>query len=200
MTSMEDNGTIEYYDRHAKEYFQNTVQADMSETCDRFLKYVKAGGKIVDLGAGSGRDIAYFKDKGFQVEGIDASDEMCRLASKYTGIDIQCQKIQDWNPSEIYNGIWANASLLHITPEEFENFLLRVESYLSDFGVLYVSMKSGIITGRDPDGRYFAGFTLEKVQQMVEKDSMFHILECWTTEDSLKRKDFKWINVILRKQ
>jgi 2-polyprenyl-3-methyl-5-hydroxy-6-metoxy-1,4-benzoquinol methylase len=55
----------------------------MLETANRFLSFIKDKGTIIDIGAGSGRDMKYFKDKGFKVEGIDASNDLCRLASEF---------------------------------------------------------------------------------------------------------------------
>ena len=53
----EMNSTIDYYNNNANQYFSNTVNVDMSESCDKFLKYVILCGRIIDIGAGSGRDI-----------------------------------------------------------------------------------------------------------------------------------------------
>ena len=106
MRNMEEtNTTIYYYNHNAEQYFKNTVNVNMSECCDRFLQYIAPGGKIIDIGTGSGRDLRYFKERGYKVEGIDASKEMCRLASEYTGVSVQCEKIQDWYPQEKYDGI-----------------------------------------------------------------------------------------------
>lgn len=69
----ETNKTIDYYNGNAAQYFGNTVNADMLECGERFLKYVVPGGRIIDVGAGSGRGIKCFKDSGYIVEGIDAS-------------------------------------------------------------------------------------------------------------------------------
>lgn len=81
---MADSLTTAYYDQSAEEYFNRTVEVDMSTTCNRFLQHVKPGGRIIDIGAGSGRDIKYFLNAGFVVEGIDASLELCQLAAKYS--------------------------------------------------------------------------------------------------------------------
>lgn len=199
MKNMVDNDTIDYYDQNAEQYFKKTKDADMTENCDRFIRHVIPGGKIVDIGAGSGRDILYFKSKGFRVEGMDASIELCRLASAYTSINVKCLRIQDWNPTEVYDGIWANASLLHLTLKEIKEFFFRAESYLTDYGVMYVSFKSGISTGKDIEGRYFTNVTREKVQKIVAESAAFDIVESWETEDRLKRRGFEWINIILQK-
>lgn len=76
------NKTIDYYDENAQEYCRLTVGVDMSALCDKFLEYVMPGGKIIDIGSGSGRDIQYFIRKGYIAEGIDASSELCQLSQE----------------------------------------------------------------------------------------------------------------------
>lgn len=196
----ETNKTIDYYNSNAAQYFSNTVNVDMTECCERFLKYVVSGGRIIDIGAGSGRDIKYFKDNGYTVEGIDASEEMCRLAAVYTGVTVRCERIQGWNPQEKYDGIWANASLLHLSITEIEDFIRRAVDYLNPNGALYISMKKGIQTGQDSNGRFFTGFSEEKVQQIIENSTALEIIDMWITEDGLGRNEAKWLNVILHKR
>lgn len=200
MKNMEDDGTIAYYERQADEYFKKTVNADVSKLCCKFADYIEPGGRIMDLGAGSGRDLVFFKNRGFRVDGIDVSPEMCHLASEYSGVNVICQKIQDWNPKEKYNGIWANASLLHLTLEEIESFLDMVDNYLTDRGVLFISFKEGITTGLDSEGRFFTGVTEDQLKKLIEKRHKLRLLEVWLTADSLKRSGFRWINVILQKR
>lgn len=195
----ETNKTIDYYNSNAAQYFSNTVNVDMSECCDRFLKYVVPGGRIIDIGAGSGRDIKYFTDRGYVVEGIDASEKMCRLAADYSGVEVICERIQDWHPQEKYDGIWANASLLHLALGEIEDFVCRVSDYLKPNGVLYISMKKGIQTGYDNNGRFFTDFSEEKVQQIVAKSTAFIVTESWESGDALSRDEFRWTNLILKK-
>ena len=197
MNREETNKTIDYYNSNAAQYFSNTVNVDMSECCDRFLKYVVSGGRIIDVGAGSGRDIKYFKDRGYVVEGIDASEEMCRLAAEYSKTKVICERIQDWHPEKKYDGIWANASLLHLSYSEIEKFISRAAGYLNDTGVFFFSMKMEIQTGYDSNGRFFTDFSEKKVQRMVLNSGSFKIAETWSTEDGLGRIGTKWINVIM---
>lgn len=196
----ETNKTIDYYNSNAAQYFCSTVNVDMSECCERFLKYVVPGGRIIDIGAGSGRDINYFKDRGYVVEGIDASEEMCRLAADYSGAEVNCDSIQDWHPEGKYDGIWANASLLHLLLNEIEEFVCRASDYLKPKGVFYISMKTGIQTGCDNNGRFFTDFSEEKVQQIVAKSTSLEIIDTWITADALGRNEAKWLNVIIQKR
>ncbi len=64
---VETNKTIDYYNSNVAQYFCNTVNVDMSECCERLLKHVVPGGRIMDIGAGSGRDVKYFKDREYAV-------------------------------------------------------------------------------------------------------------------------------------
>lgn len=194
-----NNNTIEYYDSHADIYFSSTVDVDMSECCERFIKYLCTDALIIDIGAGSGRDIKYFLNRGYKVEGFDASSEMCKLASKFTGIDVKCQKIQEWNPVYCYDGIWANASLLHLTMEEVRDFVKRLPQYLNDGGIAYISFKSGINTGIDVEGRYFTNVTIDEIYQIVNINEQLSILDIWETYDNLCRQGFVWVNMILGK-
>ena len=195
----ETNKTIDYYNSNAARYFSDTVNVDMTECCDRFLKYVVPGGRIIDIGAGSGRDIKYFKDKGYIVEGIDASEEMCRMAVEYTGIAVRREKIQDWNPQRRYDGIWANASLLHLSFQEMQDFLCKSVENLAEDGCLYFSVKTGILTGTNIDGRYFTNYNDEEISYILKPYIDDFFVDKWITEDTLARKQISWFNVLIVK-
>lgn len=199
MPNINNAATVDFYDSHASAYFNSTVGVEMAECCERFLKYLSPGDNIIDVGAGSGRDIRYFLNRGYVVEGIDASSELCKLASEYTGVDVQCQTIQDWNPTGSYKGVWANASLLHLSIEEIQNFINKMPDILRDGGVAYFSFKSGIVTGTGLDGRFFTNVTEQEVQQIIKKSTAISIVDMWKTEDKLNRDGFYWINVIVQK-
>ena len=66
--------TIDYYNENADKFYENTVDADMSEQYQQFLKYLNQGAKILDFGCGSGRDSKYFIDNGYKVTAIDGAE------------------------------------------------------------------------------------------------------------------------------
>ena len=193
------NKTIDYYDSNADAYFRTTVDANMAPICDKFLRYVKPAGKILDVGAGSGRDLKYFLDKGYSAEGIDLSQELCKRATAYSGGKVTCADICDWQPSEKYDGVWASASLLHLPVNEIEKFILQLPEILEIGGVAYISMKSGIENGYDYKGRYFSDFTEDKIRQILSKSTALRLIESWRTKDELHREDFEWLNFIISK-
>ena len=76
--------TLEFYNQNAESFFNDTIQVDMSELYRPFVQRVKPGGHILDAGCGSGRDAKAFLAMGFQVDAMDASIEMVKLASQFT--------------------------------------------------------------------------------------------------------------------
>lgn len=191
--------TIEFYNEHANQYVQDTLRADMSQAMERFCSYLPDTAAIVDLGAGSGRDTKTFLERGYAVDAIDASEELCTLASEYTGIPVQCVKIQNWKPEKKYDGLWANASLLHLDMSEITTFIGRLKKILNVGGYAYVSMKSGIITGLDEKKRYFTDFTKEDMEIILAKCPELELTEYFETSDSLNREEFVWGNFILKR-
>lgn len=195
--SLDSDKTIAYYNQHAKEYFAETVQVDLGEQRDVFLSVLPHGGQIMDLGCGSGRDSSYFLDKGFAVDALDASIELCKLAQQYTGIPVQCGTIQEWEPEKSYDGIWACASLLHLQRENLKAFFKNCHQYLKKDGVLFVSAKEEIQTGTDDKERFFTNFDETLIRELVYDDPRYEMLRLWRTQDGLGRET-KWINLLVR--
>ena len=62
---------MNYYNKHAKEYINNTKDVNTKEYYDIFESYLKLQDKILDVGFGSGRDSLHFVNKGYEVVSID---------------------------------------------------------------------------------------------------------------------------------
>lgn len=48
----------------------------MDELFDELLAKIPAGGKILDAGCGTGEQVKHFRDKGFEVYGVEPADDM----------------------------------------------------------------------------------------------------------------------------
>ena len=188
---------MNYYDENAKEFFDGTVDADMSSHHDKFLKLMPENGSILDAGCGSGRDAKIFKDLCFQVSAIDGSLEMCRLASEFSGVDVKHMQFQEINFVNEFDGIWASASLLHVPSDELDLVLGNLKTALKENGILYASFKYGDFEG-ERNGRYFNDLTESAAIEIFEKNE-FNVIETWITSDSRKgREDEKWTNILVR--
>lgn len=189
------NETIDYYNNHADEYFARTSQVEFGYVYERFLRYVPKGGRIMDLGCGSGRDVKWFCDHGYEAYGLDASEELVELARKEFGVDASVGLIEDWIAEEPFDGLWCCAALMHLDDESIARFFMNVKHNLKTIGALLLSTKSGIETGRDAQGRYFRDFNEQEIYKLAEKNGM-SVEELWYTEDKLRRDSFRWMNVI----
>ena len=99
------NETLTYYNTQAKNFVSDTVDVAFSQMQNIFLEYVPEGGKILDFGCGSGRDTKYFLSKGYEVEATDGSEELCKLASEYTGIQVKQMLFEELKANGVYDGI-----------------------------------------------------------------------------------------------
>lgn len=156
---------MQYYNDHALEYSERTLPIDMVEHYEKFLRTLPLNGFILDAGCGSGRDSLYFLKNGYQVDAFDASEELARLAGKLTGLSIKCMRFQDVTPRPIYDGIWANASLLHVPYEELHDVLTVLRQSLKQGGTLYCSFKYGMRDSVDSLGRHFTNRTCEALDK-----------------------------------
>ena len=187
--------TIQYYNRHAEEFCAGTFSADMSRNRDRFLAYLHQGSVILDAGCRSGRDTLAFLSAGYQVEAFDASEEMCRIASQKTGIPVRKQRFEKLDGQELYDGIWACASLLHVAAADLPGVLVRLYRLLKKQGIMYVSFKLGD-GERQKDGRYFNDMREEILCRLL-CDAGFTVKETFITQDVREnRQDEAWVNVI----
>lgn len=189
---------MNYYDLNAEEFFSDTVDADMSTHHDEFLKNLHDNACILDAGCGSGRDAKLFKNLGYNVMAIDGSAEMCKLASKHSGVNVKHMQFQEIDFKNKFDGIWASASLLHVPTDEIEDVLKRLKDALKQNGILYASFKYGDFEGVR-NGRYFNDLD-EKTSKKLFLKLDFKIIKTWITNDSRKgREHEKWLNIIVEK-
>ena len=99
------NTTINYYNLNAKNFIENTQNADMHLAQEKFLQLLPGSASILDFGCGSGRDTKYFLEKGYQVASTDGSAELCRLAGSFTGIKVKEMLFQELNEIGVDNGV-----------------------------------------------------------------------------------------------
>ena len=193
------NHTLDYYNKNAQQFSKETISVDFTKTQDRFLNYLTDKGYILDFGCGSGRDTKYFLDKGFQVKAVDGSKELCRLAGEYTGIKVGQMLFEDLDEKEIYDGIWACSSILHLPKTELTGVIGKMCAALKASGIIYTSFKYGEYEG-ERNGRYFTDFTIENFRKFIQNIDSVKIEEYWITGDVRQgRGEEKWLNLILRK-
>lgn len=203
------DNTIQYYNQNAELYAADTVDVDFSEVQDRFITFLQKNSvqhnqasetiHILDFGCGSGRDTAYFISKGFKVDAIDGSEELCKIAEKNTGVSVKCMLFSDLDETDKYDGIWACSSILHLPKDVLRDVLRKMITALKANGIIYTSFKHSEFEGFR-NGRYFTDFTSESFHEFIKEFEDIKVAEEWLSGDVRPgRGDERWLNLILQK-
>ena len=197
--SQHSDSTIRYYDDHADQYVQDTVGVEMQSLYAPFLELISPGRKILDAGCGSGRDSKAFKDRGFVVTAIDASENMANHASQLLEQPVNFVRLQDVAFISEFDGIWASASLLHVPRLELDDVLLLLIRALKPNGVCFLSFKEGDGERQD-GGRYFNDLQLESLERLLVGHSEIEVVRLWTSWGVRPgQQHVRWVNGIFRR-
>lgn len=197
---MQCNNTLNYYENYAEEFYKSTVNVEFAIVQDRFLSKLQKGSYILDFGCGSGRDTKYFLQQGYQVDAIDGSTKLCRLASEYTGIEVKNMVFQDLSNTEKYDGIWACSSILHLPVNELADVMHKMVTALKDRGIIYTAFKYGTFSG-ERKSRFFTDMTEDIFEEFLRQIEGLELEEQWITADVRPgREEEKWLNLILRRK
>lgn len=196
---MDQNKTLDYYNVNAQAFAAGTVSVDFEDTQNRFLERLEPGAFILDFGCGSGRDTKYFLERGYRVDAVDGSEELCRFASAYTGTVVRRMLFQELDELDKYDGIWACSSILHLPKWELKAVFEKMIDALKEEGYIYTSFKHGDFEG-ERNGRYFTDFTIDTFTEFIQDIYGLKIVDYWITGDVRPgRGEEKWLNLLLQK-
>ncbi len=195
-----DSITLAFYEKHAQEYWESTVRRDLHHLYEPFLKRLAPGSHILDAGCGSGRDTKGFLERGYRVTAIDASPEMAKLATAFTGQPCVILSFQQMEFQEEFDGIWACASILHVPKSEMFDVIRRFIRALKSNGYFYISLKEGEGERVEGDGRFYNYYTEDSFREVFANFPTLREISFWKTEDTLSGKSARlWLNYLLQK-
>ncbi|WP_113404768.1 class I SAM-dependent methyltransferase [Rhizobium sp. SYY.PMSO] len=122
---------------------------------DAFLNALPAGAAILELGCGGGQDAAYMLSHGFDVTPTDGSAELAKEAENRIGRPVRIMRFETLDATEAFDGVWAEASLLHVPRSVLPDVFDRILRALKPTGVFHASFKAGEAEGHDKFGRYY---------------------------------------------
>lgn len=191
--------TLSYYNQQAEAFVQGTVDVEFSDLQNQFMEMLPAGGTILDLGCGSGRDSKAYKNAGFKVIAVDGSEALCKIAGEYIGQPVLCCKFQDLEIKEQLDGVWACATLLHLDRDDVVLTMQRLTKSLKQGGIFYASFKYGDFSG-ERNGRFFTDMTEDTFGEVLSKVGGLSIVKQMITEDARPDRNEKWLNIFLKKE
>lgn len=199
--------TIDFYNRQANLYFERWKETLPLPPMYAFLEQLQrlpTAAKVLDAGCGPGHHSNFFASKRCEVEGIDASPEMIRIASTHgvAGTNFRVADMRDlqtvFKGRNLFDGVWACASCFHVTKEALGNQLHEFLAVLKPAGVLGVSMQVGVPSAIQEDGRFFERY---EEQELLDKLLRYgfttvNINTQITDRNTMDKKQVKkWMNV-----
>jgi len=107
-----------------------------------FAGAVGAGGQVLEIGSGGGRDARAFEERGLRVRRTDVTAAFVELLrSQGHEADVLDPLTDELGGP--YDGVWANACLLHVDRADLPAVLRRLAEATRPGGVLALSVKEG---------------------------------------------------------
>ncbi|MFJ6323443.1 MULTISPECIES: class I SAM-dependent methyltransferase [unclassified Rhizobium] len=166
---------------------------------DAFLDSLPVGASILELGCGAGQDAAYMLSRGFDITPTDGSAELANEAEKLIGRPVRIMRFETLDASTAFDGIWAEASLLHVPRSDLANIFDRILHALKDGGIFHSSFKAGDAEGQDTLGRYYNYPSVEWLGAILNTGGWKDIIINEADGGGFDGKPTKWLYVSARK-
>ena len=196
-TGISQDTTLSWYRENAIQYAEETRNSLVLDALWEFLSRMKEEGTILDYGSGSGRDSAYFINKGFSVDSLDGSAEMKAQAERLFGIKVKLASFLSLEEKDKYDGIWAQASILHLEEHDLRVALTLIERALKRDGVFYSSFRKGEEDGYE-QGRWYTNMTERRFLSFLP--ASLYVEKIWESQDVRPGVSRTWLSIICRKK
>ncbi len=200
------DGTQRAYDIIAEEYAQDHANDTWdNDYLELFSSLLPPAADVLDLGCGPGVEIKRLRIRGFHVHGLDISARILAVAkrlnpdSPFTRGDMRKLPFGDGT----FNGVFAKASLLHISKGDATAVLNETRRVLVPSGIFHVAVphkrpgqKDGTTTenvGGLPFTRFFSYWTAHELKEHLT-NAGFTVTQSTETDDALNSTT--WIKVI----
>lgn len=165
---MSDPKTLKVYAAQSQKYAALTdAELSADPLLDAFIAAIPRGGSALDLGCGPGTAAGVMANAGLQVHATDAVPEMIALAAQHPLVHAEVKTFDQISGTDLYDGIWANFSLLHADRTTLPTILLALHTALKPNGTFHIAMKLGTYTARDSIGRQYTYVTEDELRDLL---------------------------------
>ena len=189
-----------WYEKHARKVaatYESIRAEDMLDWLEDFLP--AEGGRILDVGAGSGRDAAWLANRGHQVVAVEPSPAMRVEASKHhSSLNIQWEdeRLPDMPRASgqgPYDLILLSAVWMHVAKAQRKRAFRKLVNLLTADGTLAITLRQG----PEIQERGIHEVTAEELESLSHDHGAVVVYrdECG---DRLGRKDVRWTRIAIR--
>jgi 2-polyprenyl-3-methyl-5-hydroxy-6-metoxy-1,4-benzoquinol methylase len=190
--------TISFYDKKASELVKQYETANMSELHTFLLKSLLPSSKVLDIGFGSGRDLSFLREHGFDVWGIDPSEKFVKYAKKrFSDLENHFYKAAlptlEGIPNKLlhsFDNIILIAVLMHIPQKLHCKTIQSILSLLKPEGRIVLSYS---VTPRtEKMERYFEDINIDLLHKLFE-DEGCSLISSISNQDGLGEREIIWV-------
>ncbi len=191
------DSTTSYYNRSANNLIPAYETANMSELHTFLLSNLSPQSKVLDIGFGSGRDLAFLQKNRFNIWGIDPSQKFIDHAKeRFPDISDHFFKasLPNFNiPKELlhsFENIILIAVWMHLPKEIYTDSIKLLCSLLKPQGKIILSYSTTPRTGETE--RYFENVDTELLQTLFEVHGYTKV-DTITNKDGLGEREITWV-------
>lgn len=199
-----DQSTINFYRDNAKAVAER-YESVVSDLSKHFYESFATGFKILDIGCGSGRDLAVLHRLGYDCFGVDPTYQFVEIAQEIHP-ELKDRIIQGALPDLLvpfggeFDGILCSAVLMHIEVDQLPDAAKAIKACLKLGGRLLFSVPSKrldvVSENRDQNGRLFIPNQANRLKSIFEELG-FKTVSSWDNSDSMGRDAVAWESVLM---
>lgn len=199
-----DQPTLDYYNENAfdlvKQY--NSIESPLSLLLPVLFP---KGRRVLDVGCGSGRDMAHMMQLGLDVYGVEPGNELIKQAvNRFPQLNDRIflgglPRLPENLPC-CYDGIILSAVIMHIPENILFDSAFALKKLLNPKGLLVIShcprRDVELIDNRGADGRLFVLRSSQRIQLLFEELG-FQKRHLFSNNDKLGREGIEWETLVL---
>jgi SAM-dependent methyltransferase len=199
-----DQSTINFYRDNAREVAER-YESVVSDLSKHFSETFTTGLKVLDIGCGSGRDLAVLHKLGYDCYGVDPTPQLVEIAQEIHP-ELKDRIIQGALPDLSvpfdggFEGVLCSAVLMHIEVDQLLDAAKTIKTCLKVGGRLLFSVPSKrldvVSENRDQNGRLFIPNQANRLKSIFE-DLGFKTVSSWDNSDSMGRDAVAWESVLM---
>ena len=187
-----------YYEENYRRYHRQTFSIDPSSFLSPLAEVLCSGSKILDVGCGSGRDMCWFKDRGFRPTGFEFSHRLAVLAKKYSGCPVVEGDFETYDFSDMQvDALLLVGALVHVSHDRFLSALLNVLRALRPGGHLLLTLKEGRTQNEQDGNRIFYLWRDEDLRDIF--DGLDLAVKDFSRQVSKIRETDVWLGYVLQR-
>lgn len=178
--------TINFYEKNASMYYERWKNDIPHEAIGIFIRACKKENSkpyILDAGCGPGHHSNYLAKQGFMVTGIDLADSAISIAKQNinkTGTNFiagDFNKLEIFFDRNIFDGVWAAGSCIHVPHESISWQLYQFLAVLKPNGILGITFQIDLPSSMDENGRFFERYKISTIEKRIQ-EAGYRILHC----------------------